>query len=372
MKKLGFGFMRLPLLSENDGGSIDLEQTKQLVDEFLSRGFTYFDTAYGYCNGQSERAIKAALVERHPRESFSLATKLPPHMIKSEEARDAVFSEQLEKTGAGYFDYYLLHCINDETIVTFEKFDCFSWLQQKKAEGLVRHIGFSFHGGPELLDRVLREHPTLDFVQLQINYLDWESEGVQSRKCYEVARQHGVAVIVMEPVKGGALANVPPAVEKMLRARDEKASPSSWAIRFAAGLPGVMMVLSGMSNMAQVLDNTSYMANPVPLSEDEVAMLHTAADMINGQTVIPCTGCAYCTENCPRHIAIPQYFSLYEAAVRGDCETADAAYVQQYRALLHTNSPASVCIGCGVCEMRCPQRLPIREYLKDVAARFEA
>ena len=371
MKKLGFGLMRLPLLDPNDAGSIDLEQSKQMVDEFLARGFTYFDTAYMYCNGQSEHAVKEVLVNRHPRESFTLATKLPPHMVKSKEARDEVFAHQLEKTGAGYFDYYLLHCISSETIVTFEKYDCFTWLREKKKAGLVKQIGFSFHDGPALLDRVLTENPGLDFVQLQINYLDWESEGVQSRACYEVAEQHGVPVIVMEPVKGGALAQVPETVETMFRAKDATRSPASWAVRFAASLPNVMLVLSGMSNMAQVMDNTAYMQDFQPLSDEEIAMVHTAADIINGQITVPCTGCSYCTVNCPQSIAIPQYFALYNEDMRISKDAAGADAQAQYTALLDKFGAASACIGCGECEAMCPQQIAIRKHLQDIAKRYE-
>lgn len=371
MKKLGFGMMRLPLLDPNDGGSIDLEHTNRMVDAFLERGFTYFDTAYMYCNGQSEGTVKETLVKRHPRDSFTVATKLPSYMIKSEEDRDKVFFEQLEKTGAGYFDYYLLHCINSETVEIFEKFDCFGWLQKKKEEGLVKNIGFSFHDGAVLLERLLSEHPELDFVQLQINYLDWESEGVQSRKCYEVATKYNIPVIVMEPVKGGALSNVPSSVEKMFRARDEKLSISSWAIRFTASLPNVMMVLSGMSNMDQLLDNTSYMADFKPLSEEENTMVHNAADIINGQITIPCTGCSYCTVKCPQNIAIPQYFTVYNDDMRANKEAAGEEGKAHYKNLTASFGAASSCIGCGECEAMCPQKLPIREYLQDISARFE-
>lgn len=367
MKKLGFGLMRLPLLDQNDKGSIDLELAKKMVDAYLERGFTYFDTAYMYCEGKSESAAKEILVNRHPRTSYTLATKLPPHMLKDRASRDAILEEQLQRTGAGYFDYYLLHCIDGETIEIFESLDCFTWLAEQKKNGLVKNIGFSFHGDAALLERVLCAHPALDFVQLQINYLDWESPRVQSRACYEVAVRHGIPVIVMEPVKGGALANVPPSVGAMLSARDAHMSPSSWAVRFAASLPNVFMVLSGMSDMQQLLDNTSYMQDLKPLTEAEVAMLHTAAAIINGQTAIPCTGCAYCVENCPQQIAIPQCFSLYNEDIRRQAEAATAQGRAQYATL---NAPADACVHCGNCEVRCPQHLAIRTLLQDVATRF--
>lgn len=370
MKKLGFGLMRLPLLDAHDKGNIDLALSKKMVDAYLERGFTYFDTAYMYCDGKSESAAKEILVSRYPRESYTLATKLPPHMLKDRDSRDAILQEQLERTGAGYFDYYLLHCIDDETIHIFESLDCFTWLLEKKKSGLVKNIGFSFHGDAALLERVLAAHPIMDFVQLQINYLDWESPRVQSRACYEVAVRYGIPVIVMEPVKGGALANVPPTVEAMLTARDAHMSVSSWAVRFAASLPNVVMVLSGMSDMQQVLDNTSYMQNLKPLTAEEAAMLHIAADMINGQTAIPCTGCAYCVENCPQQIAIPSYFALYNEDVRVQPDAATAQGQARYVELGRAAAPADACVQCGNCEVRCPQHLAVRTLLQEVAARF--
>ena len=258
-KKLGFGLMRMPLLDPNDSASVDVEQVKQMIDLFMAQGFTYFDTAWMYNGFASEHVAKEALVDRYPRESFTLATKLHNGFFSSFEGRDDILNQQLEKTGAGYFDYYLLHGIEASSYPHYEKFECFDWLLQKKEQGLVRHVGFSYHDNPELLDEILTKHPEMEFVQLQINYLDWESEWIQSRACYEVAEKHGKPVIVMEPIKGGTLAQVPPEGEALLKALDPEMSVASWAIRFVASLPNVMCVLSGMSTLAQMENNLSYM-----------------------------------------------------------------------------------------------------------------
>ena len=370
-KKLGFGLMRLPLTDPNDGGSIDIELLKQMVDAFLERGFTYFDTAWMYCGGKSEEAVREVLVSRHPRDKFTLTTKMPAYMLHKEEDREWIFNEQLRRTGAGFFDYYWLHDVNSESLATFDALRCWEFIREKKAAGLVRHIGFSYHDGPELLDRLLTAHPEIEYVQLQLNYLDWDSLGVQSHKCYDVCVRHGKPVIVMEPVKGGTLSRVPENLEAMFRSREPDMSVSSWAIRFAASQENVMVVLSGMSNMEQVLDNTGYMQEFKPLSQEEMSLMHTAADIINSSITVPCTGCSYCTVNCPMNIAIPKYFSLYNAEMQEAKEKVWTPQPGYYERLTLEFGKASDCIKCGQCESMCPQHLPIRKYLEDVASTFE-
>lgn len=371
-KKLGFGLMRLPQADPNEWGTIDFETTNKMVDAFLAQGFTYFDTAWMYCGFNSESAVKTCLTSRYPRERFTLATKLHGGFFDTPEGMDDIFRQQLEKTGAGYFDYYLLHDIGEDHYKKYTELGSFEWLIDKKKSGLVKHIGFSYHDRAQLLDRVLTEHPEMEFVQLQINYLDWESEAIQSRLCYEVCMKHDKPVVVMEPVRGGTLSNnVPSAVEELFHSYNPDASLASWAIRFAASHPGVKMVLSGMGNMEMMMDNTSYMKEFIPLNEEELKLVFEAAELINANLAIPCTGCAYCVDGCPMNIPIPKYFSLFNAEKQ---EYANKGFTPQggyYNRLGHNFGKASACVECGQCEEVCPQHLPIRDHLKEVAALFE-
>lgn len=371
MKKLGFGMMRLPLTQPDDTTKIDFPQVCRMVDTFLEKGFTYFDTAYMYHNHNSERIVNEALVKRHPRDSFRLATKLPLGMMKGMEPSDMerIFQEQREKCGVDYFDYYLLHCLDKENYARAQEFDSFAFLQQKKAEGQIRKMGFSYHDNAELLDQILTEHPETEFVQLQINYLDWEDDMVQSRKCYEVCVRHQKPVIVMEPVKGGMLASIPDKAAELFKSHEPDVSVASWAVRFAASLDNVFMVLSGMSNEQQLQDNTAFMTDFKPLNNEELTVINQAVDIIHASIAVQCTACRYCTEGCPMKIAIPDYFTLYNRQLQfGDASRSR----DRFRDLAGRSGKPSECIACGQCEDHCPQHLPIIENLKKAAELFEA
>ncbi len=369
MKKLGFGMMRLPLLNEEDKKSIDKKTVCQMVDTFMERGFTYFDTAYMYHEYESERAMKDVLVTRKDRDSYTLASKLPVMQLKEKEDMERIFNEQREKCGVEYFDYYLLHALDAEHYKTVKRLDCFGFAMQKKAEGKVKHVGFSFHDSAEVLDQILTEHPEAEFVQLQLNYLDWEDAKVQSRKCYETAVKHGKKVVVMEPVKGGTLAKLPKKAEDVLKALHPDWSAASWAIRFVASLENVMVVLSGMSTPEQMDDNTAYMKEFEPLTEKEKqVLLGEVVDSIHEAAKIPCTACRYCVEGCPMNIAIPEYFALYNDEIT---DKGNPEHAKRYAELTKEHGKASDCVECGQCEGACPQHLPAITWLKKVAEVFE-
>lgn len=362
--KLGFGLMRLP----RKDGVIDIEQVSKMVDAYLDAGFCYFDTAYVYEG--SEEAARKALVERHPRESYLLADKFPIWDVNEPEDVEKLFNTSLERTGAGYFDFYLLHCLNKNRPELCEQYGVWDFILRKKAEGLIRHIGFSFHDTAEVLDRILTAHPETEFVQLQINYADWENEKVQSRLCYEVARKHGKPVVVMEPVKGGTLASMMPEAEAVFKAVHPELSVASWAVRYAASLDGVVTVLSGMSTPEQMEDNLSYMKNFRPLDEEERRTVQIVWNLLQAAQAVPCTGCNYCREVCPQQIAIPGIFEAcnYYAMYR-DEETARDMYAN--RTNKPDRLPASACIQCGQCEALCPQHILIREALEKARTQFE-
>ncbi|MCD7708742.1 MAG: aldo/keto reductase [Clostridiales bacterium] len=366
-KKLGFGCMRLPVLDGKDD-NIDEAAFCRMVDKFMERGFKYFDTAYPYHNEKSEEAVRRCVVERYPRESFYLADKMPVWLINSEADFAPIFERQLERTGAGYFDFYLLHALGKDRVESLNKNGGFEFLKKIKKDGKARHIGFSFHDSAEVLEDILKNHPEMDFVQLQLNYFDWDSDRVQSGACYAVAEKYGVPVIVMEPVKGGTLADMIGRPAEILKGLDASASYASFAIRFAASLPNVMVVLSGMSDEAQMADNISYMENFVPLSDNEKNAIHQVCEELEKMKTIECTRCRYCVAGCPKNIAIPDIFGVYNSSMQfGVNERTRRDYA-------HTTSEhgkASDCIRCGKCEAQCPQHLPIRDLLAEVAKTFE-
>ena len=362
INKLGFGFLRLP----KKDGELDWQTICSMADVFMDGGGVFFDTCYTYLNGLSEAAIRKCVVERKHRDSFQLCEKLPGYLFKSYEDCRKYFDEELSRCGVEWFDILMLHWLNDDNYAIAEKYDEFRFLREKKAEGKVKRIGFSYHGDAALLDRILTAHPEVDVVLMQLNYLDWESEGIQSRKCYETCLRHDKSVMVMEPVKGGTLAKLPEDAEAKLRAVHPNWTPSDWALRFVQSLPGVEVALSGMGTVEQVRANIRPFE---PLTGEETALLADVAEIIRGKTAVGCTGCAYCVSHCPKQIPIPKYIKLYNEITRypGD----DWKIIPTYHQMVLSAGKASDCIGCHSCEKHCPQKLSVADHMKTIAKKFE-
>lgn len=361
--KLGFGLMRLPLDSNHQ---IDIETVKKMVDTFMESGFNYFDTAWAYEG--SEAAMKEALVDRYPRDRYTVADKLPKWGIKEKEDVIQIFNESLNRCGLEYFDFYLLHAMNAQYYQEYTDLGCFEFLKAMKEQGKIKHIGFSFHDQADVLDKILKEHPEMEFVQLQLNYLDWEDEKVQSRKIYETARKYNVPIIVMEPVKGGTLAQMPEKIEAYFKAYDPTASIASWALRYINDLEGVMTILSGMSNQNQLMDNIQTMKEKKALNKEEKQLIEKVTQEYLALPTIQCTRCKYCMEGCPMQIAIPDLFTDYNHFVTNK---PNAKPKEDYQKHTQKNGLASACIKCGQCTNVCPQHLPIFDLLELVANQFE-
>lgn len=368
MAKFGFGFMRLPEVEGPDGEKrIDIDQAKEMVDIFMDAGFTYFDTARRYHFGTSEAALKEALVDRYPRDSFQLASKLPAWVAEGPDQARAMFDTSLEQTGAGYFDFFLMHNLGEYRTKAFDEYGIWDFLFQKKEDGLIRELGLSFHDNAAALEAVLDSHPPLDFVQLQINFADWENSLIESRKCYEAARARNLPVVVMEPLKGGSLVHLPAAAIEALHEANPEAPLASWGLRFAASLPGVRTVLSGMSTPNQVRENTRIMTSFGPLDERERAALEKARAILAAVPTVPCTSCGYCVEGCPEGVRIPSaLYALNIMTLFEDMPMASHEY--DWRT---AGGRASSCIECGACELACPQHIEVTKELARAAELFE-
>ena len=366
IKKLGFGLMRLP----KKDGEIDLIHTNKMVDAFIKNGFTYFDTAYVYDNGKSEEAARECLVKRYPRESFQLTTKLPlwDRNCSIEEVKQRFYTS-LERTAAGYFDYYLLHNLGGKRSEIYDEYGMWDFVKELKEKGLIKHYGFSFHDNAKALDELLIKHPEAEFVQLQINYFDWEHPDIQSRKCYEVARKHNKPIIIMEPVRGGSLATLPDSASKLFSDANPNMSIASWALRFAASLDGVLTVLSGMSNIEQMEDNLSFMSDFKPLNDSELETVHKVRNILEKIPQVPCTSCKYCIKDCPMNIQINKVFDAINYFDKFN--NLDGAKRRYKDATKEDFGLASACISCKKCESVCPQKMKITEELKRVVKAFE-
>lgn len=365
--KLGFGCMRLPLTNPEDQTAIDIEQFKAMVDAFMEAGGTYFDTAYVYHEGTSEVAVRKALVERYPRDSFTIATKCLAWAQPDADAAKACLDTSLERLGVDYVDFYLLHNVGGPRTAKFDEYGMWEWAQQKKDEGVIKCLGFSIHDGADALDKLLDEHPNMDFVQVQVNYLDWDNPVVESRKCMEVAQKHGVPVVIMEPARGGRLAELPKRGEDVLKAANPDKSTVSWAYRFCYNLPNVVSVLSGMSTLEQVKENVKEWKANVPFTDEESKVLAQAIEALESVGTIPCTNCRYCVKDCPAGVKIPEIMSLLNLEkMTENREFAKSQYAWQTR-----DGRASQCTQCGSCEDMCPQSINIIDLLEDAADFYE-
>ena len=365
--KLGFGCMRLPLTDPKDQKSIDIEHVKKMVDTFIEAGGTYFDTAYVYHEGESEVAMRKALVERYPRDSFTIATKCLAWAQPTAEDAKACLDTSLERLGTDYIDFYLLHNMGGARTAKFDEYGMWEWAAQKKAEGIIKHLGFSMHDNAETLDKLLTDHPDMDFVQLQVNYLDWEDPVVESRKCMEVAQKHGAPVVIMEPARGGRLADLPERGASVLKAADPDKSVVSWAYRFCYNLPNVISVLSGVSTLEQIQENVREWKANEPFNASEEKALGDAVDALKSVGLIPCTNCRYCVKDCPAGVKIPEALGLLNLEkMTENREFAKSQYAWQTR-----DGRASACIQCGACEDMCPQGINIIELLEDAADFYE-
>lgn len=371
MTKLGMGMMRLPLMDENDQTSVDYEQVNKMVDTYMDAGFNHFDTAFIYHEGVGEMAFRESVVKRYPRESFKIATKLPLFVITEESQLEPIFAQQLENCGVDYFDYYMLHNVSGFTETAWKNVDLYSFIQKKKEEGFIKHIGISTHGNAEFLEEILFDHPELEFVLLQINYLDWEDEGIESRKCFEVAKKYGKQVMIMEPYKGGFLADVPEEAEKLMKDYNPDKSVVSWAMRFVANLDACV-VLTGASDLEQLENNIQEFKNADPLNDDEIKLLEDVSEIINSNITVDCTKCRYCVDACSEDIDIAKIFDLYNKHMMlgmDDWSQPGNAYLNYSK--LPDVGIASDCIECELCIEECPQQINIPEVLKDVAKTFE-
>ena len=371
MKKMGFGLMRLPQTDKDKPETINQEQVNKMTELFLEKGYTYFDTAYPYHNVKSEIALKEAL-KNHHRESYIVADKLPIFAITKEEEVEPIFKEQLERCGVEYFDYYLLHNISPFSEAGYIDVDSYKFLKQQKDAGKIKKLGFSSHGDAKYIEKYLQKYPDMDFIQLQINYLDWESQTIESKKCYEVAKKHDLEVIVMEPLKGGFLANIPEDANDLIKKFNPTLTPVELALRFVANLDNVFMVLCGVSSYKQMEENIEIFENMQPLSKEELDLIKQVSELINSKIIVPCTKCNYCINECPVNINIPYVFDLYnsEKLLNEDgFTTYQVTYINYMKN--KKNGPASACIDCGKCVEKCPQQINIPQVMKDVVESLE-